>query len=32
MVLSDSYNMAVSCGVDGMVKVWDYCRAEEYYS
>lgn len=24
--------MAVTCGGDGMVKVWDYLRAEVYYS
>jgi WD40 repeat protein len=32
MAMSDAYNMAVTCGEDGMVKVWDYTRAEAYYS
>jgi WD40 repeat protein len=32
MAMSDAYNMALSCGEDGMVKVWDYTRAEAYYS
>jgi len=32
LALSDSYNMAVTCSVDGMVKVWDYFRGEEFYS
>jgi WD40 repeat protein len=30
--MSDAYNMAVTCGQDGMVKIWDYTRAEAYYS
>ncbi len=30
--LSDAYNMAVTVGEDGMVKVWDYSRKQEYYS
>ena len=32
LALSDAYNMAVTCSTDGTVKVWDYCRQEEYYS
>jgi len=32
LAMSDAYNMAVTCGEDGMVKVWDYTRAEAYYS
>ncbi len=32
IAVSDAYNMAVTCGGDGMVKVWDYLRAEVYYS
>ena len=32
LALSDSYNMAVTCGIDGTVKVWDYIRGQEYYS
>ena len=30
--LSDAYNMAVTVGEDGMIKVWDYSRKQEYYS
>lgn len=32
MAMSDAYNMAVTCGEDGMIKVWDYTRSEAYYS
>lgn len=32
MAISDAYNMALSCAEDGTVKVWDYTRAEAYYS
>jgi WD40 repeat protein len=32
LALSDSYNMAVTCSEDGVVKVWDYLRGVEYYS
>jgi WD40 repeat protein len=31
MAMSDAYNMCVTCGQDGMVKVWDYLRGEAYY-
>lgn len=32
MAVSDAYNMALTCSEDGTVKVWDYTRAEAYYS
>jgi WD40 repeat protein len=32
LAVSDAYNMAVTCGADGFVKVWDYLRGEVYYS
>ena len=32
MAISDAYNMCVTCGHDGTVKVWDFLRADPYYS
>lgn len=32
MAISDAYNMCVTCGHDGTVKVWDFLRADAYYS
>jgi WD40 repeat protein len=32
MAVSDAYNMALTCGNDGTIKLWDYCREQEYYS
>lgn len=32
MALSDAYNLAVTCGQDGMVKAWDFLRGETYFS
>lgn len=32
LALSDAYNMGVTVGQDGTVKVWDYVRNTEYYS
>jgi len=32
LALSDAYNMGITVGQDGTVKVWDYIRNKEFYS
>lgn len=31
MTVSDAFNMAVTVGVDGMIKVWDYVRSKALF-